>query len=88
MDNLIDGHPVEYIDAATTEFLSFRKRNALDYRELTAVNIGASFLKGCANVKTLKLKGGNIAAETVQNEEFFAKMAMNSIIEFNRAEQI
>ena len=87
LGSLFRNASINDIDVATTILISGSKGMDSASLEQTSVKAAAAFLKASANIATFRKKKKSPKKDQTALYEFFAKMALNAIIEFNASEE-
>ena len=87
LGSLFTNASVNDIDVATTILIGSSKSMDSASLEHTSIKAAAAFLKATANTATFRKKKKSPKQEQTALYEFFAKMALNAIIEFNASEE-
>jgi len=87
LGGLFSRFSINDIDTATSLLLSNTKKSNKSKIDELASQGAAAFLKSSANIATFKKKNKSPNKDKLALYEFFAKMALNSIVEFNASEE-
>lgn len=88
LGNIIDHTPVNEIDVSTSLIIQEGGELNKSLLDDTSHKIAAAFLKSCANVATAKKKNKITKKTTASRYEFLAKIAVNSVVEFNERKEV